>query len=506
MAKHPDLSGQVLEIGSRLKSPPSRRLIETAFRRELDDQLPLFDALNRVDLAHTLAMIENGVVPPADGRKLLAALTELAGETGEFDADPACGDLYTNRESRLAAMTSATAWLGVGRARREAITTAYTIELRERLLRLADSLTEFGSTLVALSAAHRDDPMPDYTYLQQAQPTTFGHYLLGFAYPTLRDLERLQAVYVRLNLSPAGCGSNNGSRLRQSRSRLAELLGFDGVTAHARDAMWQADLQIEIAALLAAVLINLDRLAEDMQIFCSDEFALLELDDRHARASKIMPQKKNPFALTHIRLLANASIGMLTETAAAGRTPSGQPDNRLALYGTMPKAIREESDAAALMSEVVALLKFDRRNARQKLDGSFAMATDLAETLVSEAGVSFRDAHRIVGRLAREFRLRGGFRALTVTDIADCAETMLGRRIELSDSALAEALNPECCIAARREPGGAAVQPMSDMLRDCRRRLDEAADWHRRSEIRLQEADKLLQRSVDALLDSFLTG
>ncbi len=106
---------------------------------------------------------------------------------------------------------------------------------------------------------------------------------------------------------------------------------------HARDAMWQADLPIEAAAVLTAVLVNLDRLAEDLQIYATEEFALVELDDRHTRASKIMPQKKNPFALTHVRGVASTMIGTLAASAAASRTPSGQPDNRLPLYGMIPR-------------------------------------------------------------------------------------------------------------------------------------------------------------------------
>ena len=94
--------------------------------------------------------------------------------------------------------------------------------------------------------------MADYTYLQPAQPTTFGHYLLGFAYPLLRDLERLQALFNRTNQSPAGCGSVNGSRLPQNRKRLAELLGFDGLAQHARDAMWQPDSPIETLSVVVS--------------------------------------------------------------------------------------------------------------------------------------------------------------------------------------------------------------------------------------------------------------
>ena len=134
--------------------------------------------------------------------------------------------------------------------------------------------------------------MPDYTYLQAAQPTTFGHYLLGFTYPLLRDLARLDCLLEKVNRSPLGCGSTNGSRLPQGREQLAELLGFADIIPHARDAMWQADLSIENTALLTACIVNLSRLAEDLQIFSTQEFALVELDDQHARASKIMPQKK----------------------------------------------------------------------------------------------------------------------------------------------------------------------------------------------------------------------
>ena len=201
------------------------------------------------------------------------------------------------------------------------------------MLGLAEVLTTTGKAITARAREFRTALLPDYTYLQAAQPTTFGHYLLGFAYPTLRDLDRIRALYGRVNQSPAGCGSTNGSRLPQDRERLRELLGFEALVRHARDAMWQADLPIEAAAVLTAVLINLDRLAEDLQIYATEEFALVELDDRHARASKIMPQKKNPFALTHVRGAASTMIGTLAASAAIG-------SNAIGAAGQPPAALR----------------------------------------------------------------------------------------------------------------------------------------------------------------------
>jgi argininosuccinate lyase len=491
-----DRVARVLEVGARLAGGPSERLVRTAFGKELEEQLPLFEAMGRVDLAHTRAMMEAGIIPPEPGRELLAALLELHGRPADFAPDPALGDLYTNREAWLAGRTVAVGWLGAGRARREATTTAFLIKLREELLDLAGALAAAGSVLTRRAREFLGALMPDYTYLQSAQPTSFGHYLLGFAYPLRRDLDRLRALYGRVNLSPAGCGSTNGSRLSQDRGRLAGLLGFDGLAVHARDAMWQADLPIETAAVLSAILVNLDRLAEDLLIFSTEEFGLVELDDRHARASKIMPQKKNPFALTHVRGLASAMIGTLAASAAAGRTPSGQPDNRLALYGLIPQAALDTREAVALMGEVVEFLHFDAGAARRRLDHGFALATDLAETLVLQVGLDFREAHRLVGHLVRRRLAEGGLDGLAPGELAEASEAVLSQRVELAPAVLAEALDPAAAVSARTAPGGAAEEAMASMLEECERDFAEAGAWAGECSRRLGMAEDSLMKQV----------
>ncbi len=490
------VSEQVLEVGARIEHGPSDLLIRTAFAKELDDQAQLFEAISLVDLAHTLVMTEAGIVPREAGQDLIAALLKLHERPADFVLDPARGDLYTNREAWLATQTGASTWLGAGRARREATTTAFLIKVRAGLLGLAEALTTTGKALAARAREFRMALLPDYTYLQSAQPTSFGHYLLGFAYPILRDLDRIRGLYGRVNRSPAGCGSTNGSRLPQDRERLSELLGFDGLVIHARDAMWQADLPIETAAVLTTVLINLDRLAEDLQIYATEEFALVELDDRHARASKIMPQKKNPFALTHVRGMASTMIGTLAASAALGRTPSGQPDNRLPLYGLIPRTIVETQDTVGLMGEVVSVLTFNDKHARSRLDGSFALATDLAEVLVLQSGLDFRQAHRLVGHLVRS-RLEGGdLNRLTPNEIALVAEQVLGRRIELSQAALHNALDPEASVAARAALGGAAPEAIDAMIAECERALAEADTWAGNCGRRLRTAEDSLLRTA----------
>ena len=464
------LQDSVLEIGTRLKSPPSTRMVESAFADELGHQAHLFEALGLVDIAHTLAAIELGTVPKLQGHQLLEHLLALQTKPPSFELSPARGDIYTNREAWLAERTEAVGWLGAGRARREAITTAFVLVLRQAISKFIDTFVMLATTIMDKAEQHTLSIMPDYTYLQAAQPTTFGHYLLGFAYPLLRDLERLEDIMARLNLSPMGCGSTNGSRLRQGRETLADLLGFNGLIPHARDAMWQADLFIEAASILTTCSINLSRLAEDLQVYSTQEFALVELDDRHARASKIMPQKKNPFALTHIRGVANKMIGLMTTVTASARTPSGQPDNRLLIYGELPDAMQTVKNAAALMAEVLEDITFNAERGRALVASGWVMATDLAEALVVECGLDFRKAHHLVAFLASEYQGKS-IMELDHQSLTQFAEKVIGHSINLTEQQLKSALDVTIAIQARSEPGGTAVGSMNAMIAECHHKL-----------------------------------
>jgi argininosuccinate lyase len=457
---------QALEIGARLKRGPSDLLVNAVFDWELQHQAHLAEAVGFVDIAQTLAALELGTIPELEGRALLAALLELQQQPDDFMPNPACGDIYTNREAWLAGRTPAVGWLGAGRARREAVTTAFVLVMRKAALELQLALSELGIVMVERASQGRLSIMPDYTYLQSAQPTTLGHYLLGFAYPLLRDLERLDLLFSRMNRSPMGCGSTNGSLIPQGRQQTAQLLGFDGLIEHCRDAMWQADSCIACASILSSGSITLSRLAEDLQIFSTQEFGLIELDDRHARASKIMPQKKNPFALTYVRALANRMIGLHATVAASSRTPSGQPDNRLEIYGELPEAVKQAAQMADLMAEVLMHLAFNADRGRQLVETGWTLATGLAETLVLECGLDFRAAHQLVGFLAGQFPGMN-LRELTPEFIIAAAEQRLERRIELSSAQLEKALDPVHAIQSRQEAGGTSLHSMEEMLDSC---------------------------------------
>ncbi len=470
---------------SRIKAPPAPELIATAYARELGDTAILYEGMSLADLAHVIMLVETDIIPREAGGELLAALLTIhPAPPLDFALDPGRGDLYSNREAYLRMLTPAVGWLSVGRARREATTIGYRLAVRQRLLALAAALGDCATAALDLAEKHRATLFPDYTYLQPAQPTTFGHYLLTFVYPILRDLDRARAAFARTNVSPAGSGSVNGSRLPLDRARLAELLGFPAVIPHTRDAMWQADGPIEIAALLAAALVNLDRLAEDLQIFSTAELGLVELADRHTRASVIMPQKKNPYALAYVRGVCGEAIGTLAAMAAVGKTPSGQIDNRMFAYGDIPRALDTATGAAHLMAEVLRGLGVNAARAAQRASDDFMGATDLAEVIMLKCGLDYKAAHDLVGRAVRA-ALDSGATTLT----ADLLNAAAGRDLGLTPEEIAEALDPARIVAARTGTGGAAESSVAQMVAGCREALADHLRWSAATQGRIEAAE-----------------
>jgi argininosuccinate lyase len=307
--------------------------------------------------------------------------------------------------------------------------------------------------------------------------------LSGFAWPAIRDLQRLEALYARANLCPAGCGSMNGSVAFQDRAALARRLGCAAPLAHARDAMWQADLAIEAMGLTVSAVVGLDRMAEDLMIFATAEFGFVRLSDRHGRASKIMPQKRNPFALAFVRGLANRLIGEQAGVAASGRMPTGQMDSRMLPYAAVPAALRSAAQAASLMAEVITELTFDKNRARAALNDGTTSASDLAERLCLNLGLDFRNVHGVVARLIGRMEAEGrALASLTNAELQKaCREA--GAERPLPDGLLRSALDPASCLQARGDVGGAAP-------REVVRQIGELANAFRQHEERLRAAER----------------
>jgi argininosuccinate lyase len=488
-----------LGVGDRFTEGPAPELIHAAFALEIAYGPLLYRGMSLADLAHTVMLIEAEVVPAKVGAQLLKALLELhAIPAAEFPFDPAQGDAYTNREHMLRQRApDAAGWLQAGRARREASTVGYALVVRAGLLDVATGLLALMRALLDRAADNLHTLMPDYTYLQVAQPTTLAHYLLTFVQPMTRDLTRLQTAFDHADRSPAGIGSTNGSCLPINRERLAELLGFQGLVVHTRDAMWQPDGPVEIMAALTAVLVNVDRLAEDLQIWSTAEFNYVELADRHSRISVIMPQKKNPYSLSYVRGVARDTIGKLVSAAALQATPSGQIDNRIFAYGGTPQALGQAERALLLMAGVIDGMTINLETMRKRADQDHIGATDLADAIMTSCGQSARTAHRIVGRAVRLAVQRGGPISAALLD--EAAHGLIDHPLDLSDSFIADSIDPQRIVGSRTTTGGAAAPAVQAMIEQFAAVAAAYQGWLAAQQQRHASAERALIASAEAL-------
>jgi len=486
----------------RLKSASARELIQSANRLEVSYAAFLYEGFSLADLAHVITMTEAGIIPYKAAQELLSALLTVHGiPFEEFSFSPELGDAYKNREHQVLKLApEAGGWLRTGRARREASNIAYQIAIRQRLLALMKALGGYAESLISAAEQHTATLMPDFTYMQQAQPTTFAHYLLSFAYPVLRDLERIKACFARANECPGGIGSINGSRLNFPRERIAELLGFDRPITHTRDAMWQADMPVEIMSCVVASILNIDRLGEDLQVWATEEFNLVKLADEYCRESVIMPQKKNPYSLAFVRGVAGTLTGQMVSMANIGRTMSGQPDNRIFAYGDIPKALELAEQTVQLMSGVVKTMTLNTHLMAERATGGYSQATDLAEVIMLEANLPYLTAHKLTGVVIDD-ATQQKIPAIKITSamIDVAANKVLGRTLNLDSKILRHALQPSEIVATRTCLGGAAVSSTRAMITDLRNALEENQSWLMQTELRLQTSIKNLVRLAQAM-------
>jgi argininosuccinate lyase len=317
--------------------------------------------------------------------------------------------------------------------------------------------------------------------------------LLAYAYPALRDAGRAVRSHAALGLSVAGAGGSAGSRWDLSRERLAELLGCEGLIEHAKDAAWQSDVYVELLAALAIAATHQSQLGQDFEIYASQEFGLLELADAHSRASALMPQKKNPYALAAIRTQAGQAAGDLAAAVVTLHTGSARTDHFHLLNGTVPRALDEAVAIARLTAAVLEGLELHTNRFEQIARDSFVTAADVSDVLALSGQLDYRTAHKVVGRAVRDLVDAGEPpSALTPERLAAAAEAVAGEPVELDEATLRDALDPAACAAARKQTGSSAPAALDAMLADVDALLAAADDWAEAAARREADAEAAL--------------
>jgi argininosuccinate lyase len=367
------------------------------------------------------------------------------------------------------------------------------MKLRSRILDVQDTLAAFQQALLSVADAHAETVLPGYTHLQHAQPITVGFWASGHASLLARDQERLSAAFARTNLCPLGACALAGTSFPTDRALTARLLGFDGLVEHSLDAVSGRDFAVETLAALAILMGNLSKLAEEIIVWSSYEFAMVELADAFAFGSSIMPQKKNPCILELARARTGIVCGNLARLLMATKAvPMGY--NRDLQEDKLP--VWESLDCVEgtlrILREVVGSLRIKPGRMRELAGANFATATELANFLVRERGLAFRACHTMVGQLVHTLIQEGK----TFGDTERVAEILEADGVIVSPAELTDILDPERSVRRQQSVGSTSPDEVRRMISDLRGGIPASLIVERRSHMhqaRTQTAEVVRQ-------------
>ncbi len=440
--------------------------------REINASIPFDKALWRQDIAgskaHVAMLGAQGIISAQDARAISEGLDRVAAEYTRdgVPEDWDLEDIHMTTESRLAELIGPVAGrLHTARSRNDQVATDFRLWVRDTIDQTDAGLAGLQRALVAQAAAHAGSIMPGFTHLQTAQPVTLGHHLLAYYEMLKRDRSRLADARVRMNESPLGSAALAGTGFPIDRDMTSAALGFDRPTSNSLDAVSDRDFALDYLMAASQIALHLSRLAEEFIIWASQPFGFVRMADSLSTGSSIMPQKKNPDAAELVRGHAGRIIGAATSLMI---TMKGLP---LAYSKDMQDDKPPVFEAASLlalsiaaMTGMVAESTFRTERMRQAAELGYATATDLADWLVRQADIPFREAHHITGAAVKLAESKGvALDALTLEEL-----TAIDTRI---DQRVFAALSVEASVASRASYGGTAPDQVKIQIARARAEL-----------------------------------
>jgi len=425
----------------------------------------LLENVVTINKAHVIMMAERGIVKRDKAAALLEALEKIKLDTDITKTDVEDVHMYVEESVLESAGPEIGGDLHIGKSRNDQVSTAIRMTLRESLIQLMLALTDVQEKLLTTAEKHVETLFPGYTHTQPAQPITFAHYLLSFFDAFSRDLERLMESYQRVNKSPMGGGALAGTSFPIDRERTAQLLGFSGIIENSLDAVGSRDFIVETQAGLSLVALNLSRFVEDLILWTSAGFGLVELADEFSSTSSIMPQKKNPEVPEVIRARMSDVAGNLLATIMTLKSlPSGYNMDFQEITPKLWESIDLLSVSLPVLRDLIATLKVSDPIPSRLLD--LTTSTELANMLVRRHGLPFRSAHRIVGALVRDLAEKKLSLSDVTPDVIKSISTrIIGFSVAVSQEDIRACLDPKRFVDSHKVKGGPSPMEVTRMLK-----------------------------------------
>jgi len=451
----------------------AREILEVGFR---EGQRLLFPHMSAANEAHILMLAEQGIISQADAAALFAAFAEVDAAGAEaFTYDPKIEDLFFAVEGKVIATVGAEVGgnLQIARSRNDLAAGMNRLFIRERSLRVQRAVTIFRQVILDLAEEHIRTIMPGITHTQPAQPTTLAHYLLGVAGPLERDSERLREGWSRLNRSPLGVAAFTTTGFPVDRGQTARYLGFDGLVENGYDAVGTGDHMIEATQSLVTLVSGISRFVYELLVWTRRELNVLRIHDEFIQISSIMPQKRNPVVLEHVRARLGYVFGdsnmvaTMIHSAAFGDTNDVEDQIFLPVAGAFDATV----SVLELLGAALSTATFNVELLAQRAAEGNTTATAVADGLVRDYGLAFRTAHHVLSQLVTE----GG--EITSERLSQVASELTGREIAIDASWAATMLDPWEFVNVRTIPGGPAPSETSRAIQAAREVLAADIAW-----------------------------
>ena len=454
--------------GGRFSGGPSEIMEAINASIDFDQRLAKQDI--RGSRAHCAMLVAQGILSKSDGDAIMDGMLKIEKDMSEgtFSFKRSLEDIHMNIEGRLANLIGEPAGrLHTARSRNDQVATDFRLWVRAVIDTVDEQLLGLQTALIEKAESHVDTIMPGFTHLQAAQPVTFGHHLLAYVEMLGRDRGRFRDARVRMNESPLGAGALAGTSFPIDREQTASKLEFDRPMANSIDAVSDRDFALEFLSAAAILSVHLSRLAEELVIWSSAQFGFVSFTDAFSTGSSMMPQKRNPDAAELVRGKAGRVIGALNGLLIVVK----------GLPLTYSKDMQEDKEPVfatfdtielclAAMTGMIGDITINKERMRDAAGDGFTTATDLADWLVREKNVPFRDAHSIAGQVVKVAEDKGcGLESLTAGDLAAVDERLTADALDV--------VSVEASVNSRSSYGGTAPDNVKKQVALARKRFIE---------------------------------
>lgn len=460
----------------------------------------------QISKAHAVMLYEQKIITLKEANDILSGLNKIdLMDMSDRKYDPSYEDMFFMIEHELEKLIGkdTAGRLHIARSRNDIDICEFRMVLREQILEVMRFLNIFRQVLLSLAKENINTVMPAYTHTQPAQPTTLAHYILAYQDSLERDFDRLVHLIKTINISPLGAAAITTTGFPINRQRTAELLGFDGLVENSYDGIAGCDYLTECASVLMIMNTSLSRFIKDTLDFCTKEFNVFYLSDPYVQVSSIMPQKRNPSSLEQTRpAISKAIAESKCVFDILHNTPFGDiVDTEEQLQPHLYDSIKYTIRALKMLSSVFTTLQVNKDVLFDRAHEGFITATELADILVRDKGLSFRHSHKITSTIVK-YMVKHNKKAQDITPqiIADISEEILGSAIDLEVAEIEKALDPVNFVNVRIVTGGPAPIETERMLENRFKTLERNQQLFNEYVERLKVSDEKLEEAVASII------